>query len=200
MNIMFWRNMVVIMSLQMTGHDTFQSQSITLREMTEAERLSHLKNFCKKKKLSNQLEISRVALDHDIPLDLVFNLDQIPLSYVLSSRYSSIWKDPQPFQYKVSMTSVKSKQHLESQPLVFSDQFIWYAKARPKNLYQNTNFGSSFTLLTQTPTIEFPEMRRFTSKDHVSISMSERKQSLDIRKNNFHLSLWTPSKIKTTRD
>ena len=195
MNIMFWRNMVVIMSLQMTGHNTFQSQWITLREMTEAETLSHLKNFCKKKKLSNQLEISRVVLDHDIPLDLVFNLDEIPLSYMSPGKYSSIWKDPQPFQYKV-----KSKQHLQSQPLVFSYQFIWYTKAGPKDPYQNTNFWGSFALLTQTPTIEFPEMRRFTSKDHISISMSEKKQSLDIRKNNFHLSLWTPSKIKTMRD
>ena len=39
---------------------------------------------------SADYEISRVVLDHDISLDLVFNLDQIPLSYVSPGKYSSI--------------------------------------------------------------------------------------------------------------
>ena len=39
-------------------------------------------------KLSYQRAISRVALDHDIPLHLVLRLDQTPLSYVSPGRYT----------------------------------------------------------------------------------------------------------------
>ena len=38
--------------------------------------------FLEEEKFSYQREISRIILNHDIPLDLVLNLDQTPLSYV----------------------------------------------------------------------------------------------------------------------
>ena len=45
-------------------------------------------NFLQEEKFSYQRDISRVALEHDIPLDLVLNLDQTPLSYVSPGKYT----------------------------------------------------------------------------------------------------------------
>ena len=44
--------------------------------------------FLQEEKFSYQREISRVVLEHDIPLDLVLNLDQTPLSYVSPGKYT----------------------------------------------------------------------------------------------------------------
>ena len=41
-----------------------------------------LEKFLQEEKLSYQREISKVLLEHDIPLDMVLNLDQTPLSHV----------------------------------------------------------------------------------------------------------------------
>ena len=41
---------------------------------------------------SYQREISRIILNHDIPLDLVLNLDQTPLSYVSPGKYTFFLK------------------------------------------------------------------------------------------------------------
>ena len=44
--------------------------------------------FLHREKFSYQREISRIILNHDIPLDLVLNLDQTPLSYVCPGKYT----------------------------------------------------------------------------------------------------------------
>ena len=44
--------------------------------------------FLPKETFSYQREISRVVLKHDIPLDLVLNLDQTPLTYVPPGKYT----------------------------------------------------------------------------------------------------------------
>ena len=44
--------------------------------------------FLQEEKFSYQRGSSRVVLKHDIPLDLVFNLDQTPLSYVSPGKYT----------------------------------------------------------------------------------------------------------------
>ena len=44
--------------------------------------------FLQEEKFSYQREISRIILNHDIPLDLVLNLDQTPLSYVSLGKYT----------------------------------------------------------------------------------------------------------------
>jgi len=44
--------------------------------------------FLDEEKFSYQREISKVVLEHDIPLDLVLNLDQTPLSYVSPGKYT----------------------------------------------------------------------------------------------------------------
>ena len=44
--------------------------------------------FLYEEKFTYQREISKVVLDNDIPLDLVLNLDQTPLSYVSPGKYT----------------------------------------------------------------------------------------------------------------
>jgi len=44
--------------------------------------------FLEEEKFSYQREISKVVTDNDIPLDLVLNLDQTPLSYVSPGKYT----------------------------------------------------------------------------------------------------------------
>ena len=44
--------------------------------------------FLFEEKFTYQREISKVVLEHDIPLDLVLNLDQTPLSYVSPGKYT----------------------------------------------------------------------------------------------------------------
>ena len=44
--------------------------------------------FVQEEKFSYHREILRVVLKHNIPLDFVLNLDQIPLSYVSPSKYT----------------------------------------------------------------------------------------------------------------
>ena len=53
--------------------------------------------FLQKETFSYQREISRVVLKHDIPLDLVLNLDQNPLSYASPGKYTFYLKDPPQF-------------------------------------------------------------------------------------------------------
>ena len=51
-------------------------------------KVEQLKKFFQEEKFSYQREISRIILNHDIPLDLVLNLDQTPLSYVSPGKYT----------------------------------------------------------------------------------------------------------------
>ena len=44
--------------------------------------------FLQEEKFSYEREISRIILNHDIPLDPVLNLDQTPLSYVSPGKYT----------------------------------------------------------------------------------------------------------------
>ena len=44
--------------------------------------------FLEEEKFTFQLAISKSASDHDIPLELVLNLDQTPLSYVSPGKYT----------------------------------------------------------------------------------------------------------------
>ena len=44
--------------------------------------------FLKDEKFSFQRAISKCVSENDIPLDLVFNLDQIPLSYISPGKYT----------------------------------------------------------------------------------------------------------------
>ena len=44
--------------------------------------------FLEEERFSYQQEISKLVLDHDMPLDLVLNLDQTPLSYVSPGKYT----------------------------------------------------------------------------------------------------------------
>ena len=44
--------------------------------------------FLEEEKFTFQRAISHIVLEHDIPLDLVFNLDQTPLSYVSLGKYT----------------------------------------------------------------------------------------------------------------
>ena len=44
--------------------------------------------FLEEEKFTFQRAISQIVLEHDIPLDLVFNLDQTPLSYVSPGKYT----------------------------------------------------------------------------------------------------------------
>ena len=48
--------------------------------------------FLDEEKFTFQREISKVVTDHDIPLDLVLNLDQTPLSYVSPGKYTFCMK------------------------------------------------------------------------------------------------------------
>ena len=48
--------------------------------------------FLDEEKITFQREISKVVTDHDIPLDLVLNLDQTPLSYVSPGKYTFCMK------------------------------------------------------------------------------------------------------------
>ena len=53
-----------------------------------------LEKCLQEEKFYYQREISRVVLDHDIPLDLVFNLDQTSLSHVSPGKYTFCLKGP----------------------------------------------------------------------------------------------------------
>ena len=48
--------------------------------------------FLDEEKFTFLREISKVVTDHDIPLDLVLNLDQTPLSYVSPGKYTFCMK------------------------------------------------------------------------------------------------------------
>ena len=48
--------------------------------------------FLEEEKFTFQLAIAKAVSDHDIPMELVLNLDQIPLSYVSPGKYTFDWK------------------------------------------------------------------------------------------------------------
>ena len=102
-------------------------------------------------KFCYQYEISQFVLDHDIHLDLVLNLDQTHLSYVSPGKYTFCLK----VSSIISIKGVDDKRQItatQSQLLVFSYQFNWYTKVKPKDLYRNKNSQRTFTLLTQKTT------------------------------------------------
>ena len=57
--------------------------------------------FLLEEKFSYQREISRITLNHDIPLNLVLNLDHTPVSYVFPGKYTLKGKEQQQFPSKV---------------------------------------------------------------------------------------------------
>ena len=76
--------------LQLT--DDWARHLLKLMEWVKRKRttgkVDPLEKFLQEGKFSYQREISRVLLKHDVPLDLVLNLDQTPLSYVSPGKYT----------------------------------------------------------------------------------------------------------------
>ena len=56
--------------------------------------------FLEEEKLLFQRAISKFVLERDIPIDLVLNLDQAPLSYVSPGKYTFDLKDSSTFPIK----------------------------------------------------------------------------------------------------
>ena len=81
-------------------------------------------------------KISQGVLDQDIPLEIVLNLDQTPLSNTSPVKYV-FWR----VKCQIAATFTVSATG-------FSYQFIWHTKVKPKDLYHNTALKRNFTLLT----------------------------------------------------
>ena len=64
-----------------------KSMSWTKRKGT-TRKVGPSKKFLEEEKFTFQRKISNVILDHDVPSALVLNLDQTPLSYVSSRKYT----------------------------------------------------------------------------------------------------------------
>ena len=123
-----------------------EKKSITTRKVEPSEKKLQEEKFC------YQHEISQFALDHDIHLDLVLNLDQTPLSYVSPGKYTFCLKVSTIISTKV-VDGNSQITATQSQLLVFSYQFNCYNKVKPKDLYRNKNSQRTFTLLTQRTTV-----------------------------------------------
>ena len=65
------------------------------------------KQFLLEEKLTFQKKISGVIFEHDIPKELIINLDQTPLSYVSPGKYTFDVKGVKTVPIKVSMTRDK---------------------------------------------------------------------------------------------
>ena len=63
--------------------------------------------FLEEEKFTFQRAIGKVVSDHDIPMELVLNLDQTPLSYVSLGKYTFDLGVQRQFQSRVSMTKDK---------------------------------------------------------------------------------------------
>ena len=65
------------------------------------------KQFLLEEKFTFQKKISGVIFEHDIPKELIINLDQTPLSYVSPGKYTFDVKGVKTVPIKVSMTRDK---------------------------------------------------------------------------------------------
>ena len=88
--------------------------------------------FLEEKKFTFQRAISKFVSDHDIPLELVLNLDQTPLSYVSPGKYTFDLKGPK----AVPIKGVNNTQQITATFTVtvsgsfLSIQFIYNGKTK----------------------------------------------------------------------
>ena len=120
-----------------------------------------------------QHEISRVVLDHNIPLDLVLNLDQTPLSYVLPVKYTFCLKGP----ITVPTEGVNDERQITATFTVSATSFF---------------LPTQFTYLGKTerslPKYKFPKELRVTyTKNNCSNARISIKVSIHFKRSYFHI-------------
>ena len=99
------------------------------------------------------------------------------------------------------MTNVKSQQPLQFQRHVpFSTNLIDLSRPNElKGAYPSTGFRKSSTLRIRRTTGRISKIVSIYLKKLYCHIYKRKRLSLDVRKNNFHLSLWTHLRAKTTK-
>ena len=117
--------------------------------------------FLQKEKFSYQREISRVVLEHDIPVDLVLNLDQTLLPYVSPGKYTFCLKR----STTVPIKGADEKRQVTATFTVLATGTFLSIKliyqGTTKRCLPNTNFRKSSTLRIQRTTGQISKNRRF---------------------------------------
>ena len=102
------RNLVEVLNSLKVGLKCFKEYVLCEEETDNWESWTLDNVFLEKEKLSFQHAISKYVSEHNFPLDLVLNLDQIPLSYVWPCIYTFDLKGSTP----VPITDVNDKWQL----------------------------------------------------------------------------------------
>ena len=92
--------------------------------------------FLAKEKFTFQRKISALVSEHDIPLSLIINIDQTPLAYVNTEKYTFPFKGAK----NIPIKHVDDKRHITA---TFNVRMHWRVFANPANLCRENRAKSA---------------------------------------------------------